>query len=44
MKLLDCLLFLGGILAVTLVLSGYKESFTLMGNKYPSFAIRRKIR
>lgn len=36
MKVLDCLLFLGAILAVTLVLSGYKESFTLMGNKYPS--------
>ena len=35
-KLLNSLLFLGAILAIALVLSGYKESFELMPSKYPS--------
>ena len=35
-KLLSSLLFLGAILAIALVLSGYKETFELMPDKYPS--------
>ena len=35
-KLLSSLLFLGAILAIALVLSGYKESFALMPTNYPS--------
>ena len=35
-KLLNSLLFLGAILAIALVLSGYKETFELMPDKYPS--------
>ena len=35
-KFVNSILFLGGILAIGLVLSGYKESFALMPTNYPS--------
>ena len=35
-KILNSILFLGAILAIGLVLSGYKENFELMPGKYPN--------
>jgi len=35
-KFMNSILFLSGILAVALILSGYKESFALMPTKFPS--------
>ena len=35
-KFINSLLFLGAILAIGLVLSGYKENFELMPSKFPS--------
>lgn len=42
-KFVNGILFLGGILAIGLVLSGYKENFELSPSKFPSDLVQSMI-